>query len=206
MVRTADENDTKNKTKLTVPSLRLPKIYSGKIEAKEILEKIANSEPVVYNNVLIYGDLDVNKIDLPRGENNKSLVASEIIITNSEINGNVRFSNTIFWKSINFRDTRFNQTVEFEHTRFSENVEFVESKFYEDINFNFARFYNRVSFLSTHFKKPAQFMFAKFESNAVFEWTLFLILRYFLGPIFIIPQISLTRNSEKKPMSKISNQ
>ncbi len=147
--------------------------YSRKVEVSEISDKIANSERVDYYNVQIIGDLDLNEANLKRGENNKKIVASHIIIRDSEINGSLKFNDTIFWNSIEFSGTIFNQNVTFDNTQFSENVDFQGSKFKEEVNFNSAQFNKNVSFFHAHFKKPVQFMWAKFESNAIFEWTLF---------------------------------
>ena len=65
------------------------------IPASEVLDKIQRGEPVEYAFVIIKGDLDFNKITMPK-EEDKFLVYSSLRIINSKIKGAVNFANTIF--------------------------------------------------------------------------------------------------------------
>jgi len=67
------------------------------IDAREVLSRIENGSPVIYDHVAIAGDLDLRKIDLPRihferpagEEQTASTVACSIQIRNCELLGNV---------------------------------------------------------------------------------------------------------------------
>ncbi len=48
------------------------------IPASEILAKIKKGEPVEYDNVTISGDLDISKLDLPKDENGRATVTSNL--------------------------------------------------------------------------------------------------------------------------------
>ena len=77
------------------------------VPAQEILDKIERGEPVEYDHVIVEGDLDLGKVELPKRRANRTdfqamdlglsedvmLVSSSIRLANSAINGNTSFSN-----------------------------------------------------------------------------------------------------------------
>ena len=74
------------------------------IPASEVLAKIEKGESVEYDNVIIKGDLDINGLNLSQ-EEGKPVITSQISITNSRIDGYIKFHGVIFKKDINFRGT-----------------------------------------------------------------------------------------------------
>ncbi len=61
-------------------------IHIREIAASDILAKIERGEPVEYSDIIVYGDLDVGKLNLKK-ENEKVIIGSSIKIDNSRING-----------------------------------------------------------------------------------------------------------------------
>ena len=68
------------------------------VPASEILAKIEKGEPVEYDNVIIKGDLDIRKLDLPKSDN-KPIITSQIKITNSWIKREAKFSKCHYRKT-----------------------------------------------------------------------------------------------------------
>ena len=73
------------------------------VQAQEILDKIERGEPVEYDHVIVEGDLDLGKVDLPRIkmqrtpyeietlglDKNATVVSSYIEISDSTFNGRI---------------------------------------------------------------------------------------------------------------------
>ena len=90
---------------------------SGMVDAGEILKHIELGQPVDYQNVMVIGDLDLNRVSalsLPaqrtaqKSSAGRAVVASPISITNSIILNDVNFSSVILENVINFQGTKFN--------------------------------------------------------------------------------------------------
>lgn len=109
-----------------------PKEKRIKVPVTEILDKIEHSKPFECNCVIVEGDLDLGNLDLStehieRTEKEKEywglsenvkVVTSKIIITDSQINGKVNFSNTIFKGRVDFSNTIFSAHANFNGTHF----------------------------------------------------------------------------------------
>jgi hypothetical protein len=132
------------------------------VKAEEILDKIEKAKPVEYENIIIFGDLDLHRLDLPRDKNKRKIVASIIKIEYSEIKGDVFFDNSVF-----------NQLVDFDGTVFNKAANFSKSHFRGDAGFSDAQFLGEASFLRCHFSVDANFSRAKFNDadfgQAAFE-------------------------------------
>jgi len=48
------------------------------IKAEEILEKIEDGKPVEYEHIIIFGDLDLARLDLPLDKNHRKIIKSII--------------------------------------------------------------------------------------------------------------------------------
>ena len=86
------------------------------VPAQEILDKIERGEPVEYDHVIVEGDLDLGKVELPIRHvdrdsfqllllglsENASIVSSSIRIIDSNINGSISFGNAIFGNDVYF--------------------------------------------------------------------------------------------------------
>jgi len=162
------------------------------IPVSEILAKIERGEPVVYDGVIVEGELDLptehverteSEIGLGLAEETK-LVMSPINITNSEIRGNVSFGNVIFRETIDFRWTNFSGDAyfraaefrgdaDFEVAQFSGDAYFGEAEFRGDANFGGAQFGGYAYFVWAQFSGDADFWGAQFSGDANFEWAQF---------------------------------
>ncbi|HOT07984.1 MAG TPA: pentapeptide repeat-containing protein [Methanotrichaceae archaeon] len=168
-----------------------------RIPASEILAKIEKGEPLKYDGVVIEGDLEISKLDLPtehveRADWQKILelledlkvIRSSIEITNSHIQGNLDFSNSILRGNADFMGSRFRGDAHFYGTIFSgyaffrlctfnRDASFMGSKFSEDAVFRLSIFDKSADFRLSKFSKNANFMGSKFSDYAVFSGSTF---------------------------------
>lgn len=122
------------------------------IKAEEILEKIEQGKPVEYENVIIYGDLDLHRLDLPFNKNKQKIIKSTIKIEYSVIKGDVFFDHSIF-----------SGLVDFDGTTFTKAANFSGSHFQGDAGFSDAEFQGMANFSRAHFSIDANFSRAKFN-------------------------------------------
>jgi uncharacterized protein YjbI with pentapeptide repeats len=119
------------------------------IQSTEILKKIENGELVEYKNVIVEGNLDFNELDLPTENAERTtfsagpiedmkVIKVPIIITDSEIRGEIAFGSSIFLEKINFRNTNFAGNASFSGSKFTDDADFAGSKFAGE-NANFLR-------------------------------------------------------------------
>jgi len=94
------------------------------IDSIELLEKIKKNIPVIYNHVIIKGDLNTNDPGFPKSEGR------------FEISSVIKITNSIFLDDINFRGTLFKKSVILGGSIFHGNVIFADSLFYGMINYN----------------------------------------------------------------------
>ncbi len=122
------------------------------IKAEEVHKRIEEGRPVEYENVIIYGDLDLHNLDLPRDKNKRKIVKSIIKIEYSVIKGNVFFDHS-----------SFPELVDFDGTVFSQAANFADSHFQEDAGFSQAQFQGEANFSRAHFNTEANFSRARFS-------------------------------------------
>ena len=148
------------------------------VPAQEILDKIEKGLPVEYDHVIIKGDLDLGKLDLPRrwvrGTSygiewqglleNITIVSSAIKASDSIIEGNVSFSNAIFDNSVSFKNSAFNGT-----DAFYDGANFWNSIFYGDADFQGSVFNGDAYFWSSVFYGDADFQGSTFNGDAYFH-------------------------------------
>jgi len=154
----------------------------AEIPASEILNKIQKGLDVEYSNVVVKGDLNIDNLDLPkqnieRTEFQKTiltqpevakLVKSKIRITASKIEGLVAFDNIIFEKDIDFWASKFGRNADFSGSQFSGNTKFEESQFNGIVQFNGSQFNGDAHFDSSKFSKFASFLGSQFKSFVYF--------------------------------------
>ncbi len=163
------------------------------VPASEILAKIERGEPVEYYGVIVEGDLDLSKVDLKEtdlfirrvfegGEtvsliDDKTqyfkLVESRINITNSEIQGDVRFDGVLLQKDVCFKYTNFTKNVSFLEANFSCCADFERAVFSDDANFRGAKFSDFSDFGGAEFSSNANYKHAVFNNIAVFGTAVF---------------------------------
>jgi hypothetical protein len=121
--------------------------------------------PVSYDEVIIEGDLDISKLDLPvetiaRTESQINIrnlstecmiVASSIKITNSEFKDSVDFSSCLFKARIDFWNVAFNRNNYIRGAIFNEVAFFIDSTFRLNANFMDAKFGRYASFSDATF-------------------------------------------------------
>lgn len=134
------------------------------IKADEILEKIEDGKPVEYENIIIFGDLDLSRLDLPEGKNRKKIIESIIKIEYSVIKGDVFFGRAIFSKLVDFDGTVFTKAANFSDSLFCEDAGFSEAQFQGEANFFRAQFETEANFSRAKFN-DADFGGAKFNKN-----------------------------------------
>lgn len=162
------------------------------VSASEILDKIKKGEPIEYDRIIIKGDLDIRILNPEKSIkkflvkapinkrflfssliNTKYLVSSSIKITNSQIDGDVYFSNTIFREPLNFEKTKFIEDVRFAHALFLDCVSFNSAKFYKFAGFYRALFNGEAMFAVGTFLQSANFRDARFGKPSNFVGTNF---------------------------------
>ena len=176
------------------------------VPASEILEKIRKGEPIEYDNVIVEGDLDSTKLDLPTQQVERTkhetevlklsetakIVASSILITNSEIKGRVDFSKCVLQKGVTFRGTQFAEDnahfsyaklrfadfsgaqftgyAHFMRAQFTGYAHFMRAQFTGYANFNDAEFGDYANFSESQYtESDAYFLDARFEGHANFS-------------------------------------
>jgi hypothetical protein len=152
------------------------------IEAREILTRIENGDPVIYDHISIAGDIDISRLDLPliheeraAGEEQTALVvASKIQIRNCEFQGDVNFAHALlrekldlcgstFRKEARFKGASFSSGAEFEFCRFQRYTTFRNAHFAGQARFQGACFFAIANFGNAGFDGPASFGSARFS-------------------------------------------
>jgi uncharacterized protein YjbI with pentapeptide repeats len=132
------------------------------IKAEEVLEKIEKGKPVEYENVIIYGDLDLHRLDLPFNKNKLKVIKSIIKIEYSVIKGDVFFDHSAFSCLVDFDGTTFTKAANFSGSHFQEDAGFSDSQFQGEANFSRAHFAIDANFSRAKFN-DADFGRARFE-------------------------------------------
>lgn len=132
------------------------------IKAEEVLEKIEKGKLVEYENVIIYGDLDLHRLDLPLNKNRRKIIKSSIKIEYSVIKGDVFFDHADFSGLVDFDGTKFSGAANFSGSLFSEDAGFSDSEFQGLAGFSRAHFATEANFSRARFN-DADFGRARFD-------------------------------------------
>ncbi len=167
------------------------------VPAQEILDKIERGEPVEYDHVIVEGDLDLGKIELPRRRANwayekveiigilySQIVSSSIRIRGSIIDGNVYFNNTIFNNSFDFSGSYFRGNARFSHSAFNKSSRFRYATFNSYADFSYSIFNGSNDFGHSVFSSNAMFFSSVFNSDAYFGYSAFNGSSSFFGSAF----------------------
>jgi len=136
------------------------------VDAGEILKKIELGQPVDYQNVIVTGDLDLNRVaalSLPaqrtaqKSSAGMAVVASPISITNSIILNDVNFSSVILENVINFQGTKFNDIAKFSDAQFRQEAKFERAQFNQTADFSSAQFNQTADFSGAQFERARFF-------------------------------------------------
>ena len=157
-----------------------PEEPTREVPASEILEKIQRGEDVAYDHVIIKGDLDLSLLELPTWHVNRTrwdlavaqlaeklkVVISQIKITNSRIDGNLKLNDTVFQKSIEFSGINISGIADFRGSTFSGDADFDESKFGGDAYFARSQFSGYAYFRGSWFSGYTDFRGSTFSGDA----------------------------------------
>lgn len=124
------------------------------IYAEEIISKIRAGKQIYYNNVIIFGDLDIGNLNL------SPTIKSNIKILNSMILGKVDLSGYKYENPVDFSNSTFKDMADFSGIQFESHAYFINS-----------RYNNKVTFQGSRFNRDTSFKYAKFELDANFEDT-----------------------------------
>ena len=195
------------------------------IQASEILAKIERGEDVEYDGVIVEGDLDLSGLELPteqvertwlekrRGLTEKrKVISSQIIISNSDMQGQLKFDNAHFENAIIFEEANFFRVATFRGSKFSgryanfrsaefcENADFMGTNFtggyndsgepkfdehtdFDGPNFEGAKFSGNANFVEANLDGP-NFEEVEFGEDAEFREAKFTGYAYFKGAKF----------------------
>ena len=146
------------------------------IQANEILDKIKKAEPVIYDHVIIKGNLYVGKLGLPEEKIELRLFGiypKNMALNASVINSSISITNSYIKGTADFKESIFNGVVNFENTNFDGDSQFQASKFNNDAIFARSRFHRNAQFDNCYFNEPAYFYDSVFDGDVSFEGTKF---------------------------------
>jgi hypothetical protein len=146
------------------------------IEARELLTRIENGDPLIYDHVAIVGDIDITRLDLPLihcerpagQEQTAVVVASKIQIRNSEFQGSVNFAHVLLREALDLCGCTFLQEARFKGASFSGGAGFESCSFKRYATFRDANFLGSARFQGAHFSAIANFGNAVFDCPAHF--------------------------------------
>lgn len=140
------------------------------VQASDILAKIRKREPIEYSHIIVQGDIDLGKLDLPVKQVSISpfetqyqfagkmrIIESPIRINDSYING-----------SVDFREVIFNNAIDFSGSNFAKKANFGGSIFNDTANFQNAIFISEADFAKSIFRAYATFFNAMFKAQVYF--------------------------------------
>lgn len=152
------------------------------IPASDVLARIVNGDPVIYDHIAVAGDLDLSNLDLPvmriqhtEGEDRVAkIIVSKVQIRSCEIHGSVNFAGALFKESVDlegsifccearFKGAVFQGKAIFEAAQFGRYATFKDAWFGKESTFIGAQFGGIANFGSAHFSDDASFVSAKFS-------------------------------------------
>jgi uncharacterized protein YjbI with pentapeptide repeats len=162
------------------------------VYASEIIEKISKGEPVEYDHVIVEGDLDFSKSDMPI--NNSNSASNEIkfvYLSKSPVNiyPFIRLNDSIFNGYVKFDNSFFCSNIMFSGSNFTGNVSFSETIFMGNVEFSGSTFGGVISFWDTEFRRDAEFSGATFLKDADFSGATF-------GGVANFWEVEFNRNAE----------
>lgn len=158
-----------------------PRVITGKshlpvIEAIELLTRIENGDPLIYDHVAIAGDIDISRLDLPLIGCEKrakevltaTVIASKIQIRNCEFQGNVNFAQAMLSNDLDMCGCTFLQEARFKGASFSGAAGFESCNFERYATFRDVNFHGPARFQGAFFSAIANFGNAVFDCQALF--------------------------------------
>ena len=155
------------------------------IPAQKLLAEIGGLQPVHYDRVLVFGDLNLKS--LPDARVKSSLALTNCTIVNATFDGVTFDKEAIFWgttfENASFEKTSFLGSADFANTSFG-NASFTAASFAKPVIFDGALFQDNVSFEDAMFDKDASLKDVRFLGTAEFNYSRFDSYNYFSGAQF----------------------
>lgn len=162
--------------------------HPREVQAREILAKIQDGEPVEYDHVVVRGDLDLSKSDLPERYVPRTTYEIDrlgLSETPKVINSSIRINDSAFDGFVDFSNAYFNATtIDFSGSNFSKYADFHGATFIDYADFQQALFRDFADFQGTTFSGYADFDAAKFRGNAELSGAEFSGYASFIGAEF----------------------
>jgi hypothetical protein len=162
-----------------------------RISSEAILDQLRNSSTVIYDNVEIYGDLDLTNLNQPsiisgdiESGQSQDIIDSPINIANSKFKGDIRFGDKIFNGPLMFNNNIILGVADFKGSSFKNETRFNGFVFDNSVDFSKSHFYKDISFKNCIFKKDCSFIRSIFEKNASFKDTDFFDDVLFVKAVF----------------------
>ena len=151
------------------------------VNSSVIIAQIQMGMPVIYDNVVIKGDLNLSNLDLPvypveRSlpdialglSENATLINSPIRINNSRIEGYLIFNNILFNSSIIFVNSKFDKDFFIQGSEFRGFADFKDSEFYGKTQFRNSWFRKDVCYANASFNNIINFSDSRFDGDVAF--------------------------------------
>ncbi len=157
---------------------------SKEVNASEVLEKIALGEEVAYEKVIITGNLDMSALNLSRDDFGRRIIASDIRINDSLINGDVNLDHSNLMGKIDLSGTTLCGNASFSHSRFASIALLRNASFLKHADFTWTEFMSWLDLSNAVFSQGAHFdhseiyefanlSFASFKGYVSFKDTVF---------------------------------
>ncbi len=156
------------------------------VSASEILAKIQNGTPVEYDHVIVRGDLDLSKLDLPIKHVDRTtdeIYYSHLSETQKVITSPVRIEDSEFGGVVDFSNSYFNETITFNNSIFIGGARFESSTFCGDAFFGGSTFIDIANF-GSNFNGIADFNGSIFDNITFFGGSNFNGIAYFVTSVF----------------------
>jgi hypothetical protein len=140
------------------------------VPASEVLHNIGLGNPLEYDNRIITGNLNLNKLEV-RGDVhfNKTIFQDSVYFSSTKFSGIADFSSTTFNGDAVFSYSTFKKPASFDNSTFNDNADFYCSTFNDNANFCYSTFKGFAFFENSAFDGNAEFNYSTFEECVFFE-------------------------------------
>lgn len=141
------------------------------VAASEILAKVERGEIVEYDDVIIEGDLDISKLNLPKEHIDRTNFERDYLELSEDltsVNSIIKIKNSKFKDAIKLRNIIFEEEVSFINCKFDRYVHFVGSQFRGLATFDESRFNSFTDFTGTLIKSLATYLGTIFDDRVDF--------------------------------------
>ncbi len=142
---------------------------ADKVNASDILQRIASGQQVRCDGVVIAGDLNLSRLNLPSDDYGRRIVASRISIINCALEGNANFAGIMFSSPVDFSGTTFRENASFLGSQFASTASFNRTRFLAPADFSYSAFKDLLDFEGSILFKSAEFNVSEFNIYSDFS-------------------------------------